>query len=140
MLWSNLIDLLGVSDDFFKDALFSVEGFKLYRKDNRSSSGGILVLIRDDIIHVRRKYLENIVSSGSGEVPILECKLRSDKWIIANVYRNPKLLIQNYITSCKELVEALLTETNNIVLIGDFNINLLKHVLMLLNLLWMLMI
>ena len=83
-------------------------------------------MIRDDIIHVRRKDLENIVSSGSGEVLILECKLRSDKWIIANVYRNPKLLIQNFIISCKKLVEALLTETNNIVLIGDFNINLLK--------------
>ena len=99
MLSSNLIDVFGVSetklDDSFKDALFSVEGFKLYRKDNRSSSGGILVLIRVDIIHVRRKDLENIVSSGSGEVLILECKLRSDKWIIANVYRNPKLLIKN---------------------------------------------
>ena len=32
----------------------------------------------------------------------------------------------NFIISCKKLVEALLTETNNIVLIGDFNINLLK--------------
>ncbi len=58
----NNIFMLGLSESKLggdiPDNMFLVDGFQLYRKDNKIGSGGLLVYVRDNIKCNRRQDLE----------------------------------------------------------------------------------
>jgi len=76
----NLVDLFCVSetkiDDTFRDNLFSVDGYKLYRNDRDARGGGIMVFTRADLPIKRRIDLE----SEQLESICLEFEMQKRKW------------------------------------------------------------
>ena len=45
-------------DESFPQAQFSVPGYRLHRKDHQSNSGGLLMLVSEDLPQRRRQDLE----------------------------------------------------------------------------------
>ncbi len=131
-LSKKMLDILCIQetklDDTFPQAQFDVSGFKQYRQDYRSNEGGIMVFIRDDIAHMRRTDLEvNEDRDGRIETLVLEIKIKSEKWVLSSLYKQPKvkpgtmsMAIDTHINSCKAV-------TPNSVIVGDINLDVLKQ-------------
>ena len=96
MLRKSLLDILSLQetklDNSFPMAQFFVQGYRLHRKDHQKNSGGLLMLIRDDLPQCRRQDLEAVnAESGRVEILAIELVLRKEKWIILSVYKQPQL-------------------------------------------------
>ena len=67
-----MIDILSIQetklDDSFPDGQFAVPGYRLYRKDHRGNSEGLLMLVRDDLPQQRRKDLETLQADDGRSV------------------------------------------------------------------------
>jgi exonuclease III len=63
VLTDNIVDLLIISeaklDESFNDNLFSVDGYKVQRRDRNQYGGGLLTFIRSDFPFSRKQSLES---------------------------------------------------------------------------------
>ena len=92
--------------------------------DFKESGGGISIFVRNDIKFKHRKYLDVVL-------PFMECcfietMFNNKKYIIAGMYRIPNTNINNFIEKFNEIIEPL-KGSHEIIVLGDFNINLLKE-------------
>ena len=72
-------------DDSFPDNQFTIEGYRLFRKDRNSHGGGLILYINDDIpCRIIDLNLTGI------EVIATELTLSNNKWVFINVYKPPK--------------------------------------------------
>ena len=131
VLSRSVIDILSVQesklDDSFPDALFSVPGFKLHRKDHQSKSGGLLMLIRDDLPQQRRLDLESVqADSGRIELLAIEIIINREKWLMFNMYKQPQVKNNHIIETLESIINQGLNEVKNLMLFGDLNVNMLK--------------
>ncbi|MES9992770.1 MAG: endonuclease/exonuclease/phosphatase family protein, partial [Candidatus Thiodiazotropha sp.] len=107
------------------DDLLDFKDFKLYRRDRIGDShGGICVYVRNNIYSCRRNDLE---------LPDIECvwievKTHNIKQLIGTFYRPPNS--SNNVISTIEDSIGLAFDTNikNILITGDFNLDILKQV------------
>jgi len=88
---SKCTDILCISetkiDQSFTTSQFLLNDFKKpYRKDVSNSSGGLLVYVRS---HITAKELKCPNLPNDIECIALELNVKSAKWLIPNVYRNP---------------------------------------------------
>ena len=62
LLTNSYVDILSVQetklDDSFPNGQFLIPNFKMYRKDVKSDTGGIIMYFRSDLAQRRRKDLE----------------------------------------------------------------------------------
>ena len=134
ILHENIIDLFAIQetkiDDSFPQGQFSVSQYKTYRKDHKVNEGGLMLLVRNDFPQFRRTDLENFsINNYNGRIEILavEIHIRKEKWIFLCIYKQPKVKIEFII----EIMECIMTQLAqydfNIVLLGDFNVNMLKY-------------
>ena len=123
MMKDGLVDIISFGesklDDSVTDHVVSVPGFKLYRKDVSRIAHGIVTYVRSDIIHFRRAELEVDQSI------VIEVRLGKEKWFFVSMYRPPSSCENVFITSLIQLCDKLLVETNNLVVLGDLNINMM---------------
>ena len=89
-----------------------------------------MLLIRNDFPQFRRADLEKLtISNSNGGIEILavEVLIHKEKWIFVNVYKQPKVKVNLII----EIVESIITQLTqfdvNVVLLGDFNVNMFKQ-------------
>ena len=122
------LHILGLSETKLKDhkstSMFHVEGFQTpFRKDNESNGGGgIIVYVRNGINAKRRKDLE------INEISCIWLEISQNKgkpFLIGNMYRPPDLRIE-YSGKFEEFIENASEEGKEIILLGDFNKNLLE--------------
>ena len=67
----------------------------LHRKDVHQDCGGLFAQVRSDIPHTRGNDMEEyIVSTGRIECMVIELILKSEKWLLCSVYKQPKVPIQ----------------------------------------------
>ena len=128
ILGQSMLDILSVQetklDSSFPDSQFMVPGYRLHRKDHQRNSGGLLMLIRDDIPHVRRYDLENItILSGRIELMVLEIVLKNEKWLLFNMYKQPQVSNRCLVRVIEDVFAQM---RQNVILFGDLNINMLK--------------
>lgn len=126
LLLDKIVDLLFISetklDSTFRDGLFDIPGYKLQRRDRTSSGGGIAAFIRSDIPARRRKDLEHELI----ESIYFEVILNKTKWIISCVYRPPNMSDSQFFNCLTPNVDKLITQYDNVMLLGDFNYDLLQ--------------
>ena len=106
------------------NSAFQINGFLLpFRKNNHSNGGGgILVYVRDQIMSKRRDDLE------TNEIACLWLEITPEKGksvLVGNLYRNPSEKIE-WNERFEQFLEHVLVEDKEVILIGDFNKNLLN--------------
>ena len=131
VLGRSMIDILSIQetklDDSFPDSQFSVLGYQLHRKDHRSNSGGLMMLIRDDLPQQRRQDLENVqATSGRIELMVIETMIYNEIWLMFNLYKQPKVKNSCIIEVLEYLIDKCRQNANNILLFGDLNINMMN--------------
>ena len=103
---------------------FKVQGFHLpFRKDNHTNcGGGILVYVKDHIMAKRREDLE------SNDIACLWLEISPSKgksFLLGSLYRNPTERVE-WMDRFEQFFENVLNEGKEIILLGDFNKDLLN--------------
>ncbi len=128
-----MLDILFIQesklDESFPAGQFQIPGFKCYRKDVRSNCGGLLSYVGDDLIQPRRDDMEprgHNVRSGRIETMIIEITFRSEKWMYCSLYKQPVVTETDFLEFLEDFVNKIVSKCVNCVLVGDFNIDILK--------------
>ena len=123
---SNPYDIFSMSetwlDNEFPSGYLHINGYNLERKDRASGGGGgVGCYIKTNILYKRRHDLED----NSLELMWIEIQIKNHKpYILGIVYRPPKSTIDEFeALECN--FENVCTLTNNILITGDMNCNML---------------
>ena len=118
---------LGIHDD---TSYLNIEGYNFFSQPSRiSKHGGLAIYIKTNLTH---KHITTVNSQSLiFESLFFEISLgkKHKKIIIGNIYRPPRDIFDNYETFTTELTDIMGSFSNNntnIIIGGDFNINLLK--------------
>ena len=127
LLKNNLVDCLFISEtklnSSHQTALFQVENYKLYRKDNtHDNGGGLMAYIRSDV----PSYEEKIETHPCENLAIVT-HLQGVKWILCAAYRKPSIPERMLLENLDMVIDKCMNITSNILLSGDLNCNMLKR-------------
>ena len=124
-----LVDIMCLAetrlDDTIPDSTIGVSNYKLHRNDGSKFAHGLLMYVRSDITHRRRKELE-IYESGCQFI-VLEIWLKKQKWFFVSVYKPPPVKEDIFVDELYIITDRILTESMDIVLLGDMNIDMRPH-------------
>ena len=131
ILTEGFLDILCLTetklDDTYSKSLFQCNGYKCYRKDLNAKSGGIMVLIRDDIPQTRKHDYEFSHTTDHVESMIFEITVKSFKFNLFVTYKNPKVSSEKFICLISQTYDALSSNSNESILVGDVNINMINE-------------
>ena len=118
--------ILGLSetwlDSSVTDAEVSVACYATYRRDRGSRGGGVLVYVTDKCRSRKRKDLEE----DGVEILWVEVRLNRRTLLLGNMYRPPNTN-SSVLDSLELMLERAVSERKEVLLMGDFNLNLLAH-------------
>jgi len=118
-------DVVGVSESFLKpyvlSSMFSLDGYRFIRNDREGKEGGGVGLYYRDCLECKVVHMSE--SAYSFKPEFLACEIRHRAWkvLVVIVYRPPKCGLRN---SIFEFLEDSLPQWNNVVVMGDFNIDM----------------
>ena len=120
---NNEIDILMVFetklDDMFPTSQFLMQGYSTpFRKDRTSKGVGILLYVRKDIPCKIIKTETDAYCEGF----FTEINLRTKKWLLSCSYNSHKNNIGTHLQIIGKALDKLSTSYNNIILLGDFNV------------------
>ena len=108
---------------------FLIPGFKPFSTPTTAAAGGVSLYISNSFCTKPRKdlsqsfYLDSNLESVFAEINVPN----QTNIIVGNIYRHPCMSIKTFNTEfLKPLLHKMATEKKQILLLGDFNINLLK--------------
>lgn len=109
------------------DCMFMVTGYHMIRRDRLDDQGG------GTIIYISEKYETEIVDfeTSNKRIEILIVKIRCkgiSPILIVSVYRPPNTCMKEFLSIFSELNRKLSLEKCEKIMLGDFNIDILKHV------------
>ena len=118
------VDILLISetklDDTFPSEQFLMDGFSApYRIDRNTNGGGLMLFVREGIPY---KNLSKLEDSLETENFFIEINLKKKKWLLSCSYNPKKNLIQNHLHHIMKNLDYLLSKYENVLLIGDFNV------------------
>ena len=112
-------------DDSFPISQFNIEGYEIRtRKDRDKNGGGLIEYVKKGVICKQMNHL----CSMNNEIICSQLTIRNKKWIIVSAYRPP--LYSNLINFFKDLENILnqaLSKCDNIIVMGDLNINVQNY-------------
>ena len=125
----NNIHVLGISETKLNSDTFTysleISGYKTpFRKDHllRNGGGGLLIYLKENIDAIRRYDLECLEI----ECIILEIKCKNTKpFLICQMYRHPAEKVE-WKNRFEKFVENLYNQEREVIIIGDFNRDLLN--------------
>ena len=120
-------DILSLSETWLDEntptAACSIDHYAFERKDRKSHGGGVGCYLKEDIKYTRRYDLE----SDSLECMWLELKQRGrSAYFLGVFYRKPDNSIDQLI-ELEENIETVLSQSNNVIIMGDFNVNMMAQ-------------
>ncbi len=130
ILLNGFSDVLCISESKLDESISDHDlecspSFKLHRQDRDSNSGGLCLWIRADIPHQRMKDLEFTEKSIHIETMVFELRINKEIWYLVLAYKNPKVQNITFITYLSKLYESIFVQGKEIMLLGDFNIDML---------------
>ena len=109
---------------------FPITDYKKFFTPTESSAGGVSLYVSKSLVPVPRKDLDSIcylaknLESIFVEIP----RPAQTNLVVGTIYRHPCMSIDSFNTDfLKPLIHKLSKEKKQILLLGDFNINLLKY-------------
>ena len=129
---TNSMDFVAITEtwlnDSYNDAWTSIPGFNCERRDRNSSQrgGGIVVYLNENFPYSRRLDYESI--SPHLECIWIELKVPCIGSIkICTAYRSPSLSVSSWTNDFEDMLEVIYLGDSNVIITGDFNIDLLNH-------------
>lgn len=121
-------DILGLCETRLNDALstiYQLDHYKGHFQNKNTSGGGLVIFIRD---HFQAFTLQNI----SFKLPHIESLFlkvfHPCTFLVGVIYRPPNSNINEFLQSLEEILLSPLFDKNlNCYIMGDFNINLIRH-------------
>nr|CAH7762042.1 unnamed protein product [Callosobruchus chinensis] len=119
------LDILGISETWLTDMVTSdvlyIEGYSLIRKDREvGRGGGVLIYIKDSL-----KY-QAIDVSGNIEQLFVKINCRDYNFVLGVAYKPPTVNYKYFIDSLEVSFTIASTHSENILFLGDVNINFLS--------------
>ena len=124
VLQETKIDILRIMETHLSDKIkyeeIRIDGYNVQRLDHSNrQGGGCLLYYREDSDVISKPKLE----VKSVEATWIEAICRSQRLLIGTIYRSPK--DKDFYDRFKNILEDLWTKQNNILMIGEFNSDLL---------------
>lgn len=117
------VDIICISESWFlpsmQDSLVSLPGYKLMRADRDSHAGGVAIYVK---IGIPIKMIVKSDASSPCEFLFLEARNDSSRLLLGCIYRPNRFT--SFIT-ITDILETLSVEYAGIVIVGDFNCNIL---------------
>ena len=110
-------------NESFPNSQFRVDGYYSpgqFRRDRNEHGGGLMLFVKQGIPAKRIKTLE----SEDIEVSCLEVNIAKRKWAIFNIYRPSCKSIDLFFNELTKLIDLAINKYENIVVMGDFNIDI----------------
>ena len=106
----------------------NIPGYSIEHMPTKPNKGGALLYISKDLNYKRRNNLK-LYKDKNLESVFIEVLSKFDKnTIIGCIYKHPNLAIQEFMdTFLQPLLDNLSYENKNVILMGDFNIDLLHY-------------
>ena len=127
ILVDSLVDILIIGesklDNSFLDAQFHVDNYTLHRCDRNAHGGGVMVYVNSVIPHRIRNDL-NVYISNSLEGLIFEINLNKRKWLIAGLYKPPKMPDTLFSKTFCTLIDEMSSDSQNVIITGDLNFDM----------------
>ena len=127
------IDVIGVTESNIKHSDSSItnvdiQGYSIEHSPSNANKGGALLYINESLNYKTRKDLE-ITKSRELESSFIEVIKPCEKnTIVGCIYRHPSMSIAEFNNDyLRCLLDKLNLENKNVVLLGDYNINLLQY-------------
>ena len=125
-IFLDLISLCETHLTDLKEPLCELNGYKLESNNRKQKKGGgVCIYVRDTYKYVRRNDLE-IFLEGRLESCIVEIVCPKKNVILCSLYRPPSGSLLEFNRQYKQLLAKIKSERKEIVMSGDFNIDLLK--------------
>ena len=106
------------------DEELMLDNYQLFRKDRNLHGGGLVIYVKNNLICKPRDDLQ----VNGIEALLLEVKHEHQKpFLLVYTYRPPSSN-QNWTLEIENILEQVYTENKEILLLGDFNINLLETI------------
>ena len=113
-------------DNTFPKSQFSIDGYRLFRKDRNSFGGGLCCYVNENIA---RRELENASLGIDIENICLEINLRNRKWLVICIYRPPNQDETLFFQKLGQILQDQTKVYDYFILMGDFNTNPKKQTL-----------
>ena len=123
------VDIYGICETFLtnkvEDNSVNIKGYQTIRKDREySNGGGLLIYVRDGLNFKRREDLES--KDTTIESIWIEIVTSNKNFILSMLYRPPGSNVNDWLNDTEEKLNHAFSEDKNLVLMGDFNIDILK--------------
>ncbi|CAH2015355.1 unnamed protein product [Acanthoscelides obtectus] len=123
------LDILGVTESWLTEQVseqeVKINNFKFYRVDRGSRGGGIGVYVRSDITVVEIDVTKDQREIFEQQWLIL--KIGKIKLGLGIIYRPPRFNVMTALRQLEESIANLIPVTDELIIMGDININLLRH-------------
>lgn len=100
-----------------------LQNYQLFRKDRKTNGGGLVIYVKEDL---RCTLRDNLHVDGI-ETLWLEVKQAMQKSFLLGYTYRPPSANQKWITDFESILEQVYSENKEIILLGDFNLNLLEN-------------
>lgn len=123
----NDYDIVGVSETWLTTNVtsesISIYGYNIIRCDRISRGGGICIYIKKKFKYTKIGFMQNI----NEFLEHMWIQIKSEKITLGLgiIYRPPNTNIQNFFDIFEETIASMYTQCDNVICMGDFNINLL---------------
>ena len=108
-------------DSPFPSHQFSIQKYRIFRKDCNAHGGGLLFYVNKDLTG---KVLTNYPMRHDFEILALELKLSKTNWLIIGTYKPPSRSDTTFTSEIKNILTLYWSTHDNISLMGDFNMTL----------------
>jgi len=124
--------VIGISETriFSKNTCYSMDGYDFFQTPTESMAGGTSLFICKSYMSIRRTdleksmYLAKSLESTFCEIPIKN----QPNVIVGTIYKHPLMPVTEFSTKyLVNLLDKISKEGKLLVLLGDFNINLMQH-------------
>ena len=108
--------------------MFNINNFVLASSFCREEGfGGSAIYIHRDIQFRKRTQINKLSVAGDFECASIECRLENDQFLVTSIYRPPKGNLSVFYDRTESMLSQIVEENTNILIAGDFNIELLQH-------------
>ena len=127
MVLEQNIDIFCLCETFlnneFSDNELLIPGYDFIRKDRNSHGGCLIIYIKENLACIHREDLEAVDT----EMLWVEVRNNVQKlFLICYCYRSPSAL-NLWTEKCEQAIEKANLEAKEIIMLGDFNFNLLRE-------------
>ena len=126
--------IIGISETKINSSIIPnslvIPGYNYLHTPSKSCKGGAALFIRDDLNFFARNdlnalcYADNELESCFAELP---SSVKGDpNLLVGNIYRHPSMDAKKFFNKLKKLLHNISLENKRLILLGDFNFNLLN--------------